>query len=90
MIQTQKARKLEAACGPFSQGRQDWKSCCSFRFSKATRVASTTNAENVQSVPRMASSTCSMTSLGNRMDLFVVAGIGNMKWFHNDLASHEK
>ena len=36
----------------------------SFRFSSATRTASTTNAENVQSVPLMASSISSITSLG--------------------------
>ena len=39
------------------------------------RTASTTKAEKVQSLPTMAFSTCSITSLGKRMDLFVVAGI---------------
>ena len=34
--------------------------------------------EGAQSVPRMASSTLSMTSLGKRMDLLVVAGILGM------------
>ena len=46
----------------------------SARFSRATRTASTTKAEKVQSLPRMASSTWEMTSLGNRMDLLVVGG----------------
>ena len=46
----------------------------SWRFSRATRTASTTKAEKVQSLPRIAFSTCSTTSLGKRMLLFVVEG----------------
>ncbi len=44
-------------------------------FSNAARTAAMTKAENVQSFPWMAVSTCSITSLGKRMVLFVVGGI---------------
>lgn len=44
------------------------------RLSRATRAASMTNAENVTSVPRMASSIPWMTSLGKRMDFDVDCG----------------
>lgn len=47
----------------------------SSRFSNATRSASMTNAENVQSRPRIAFSTPAMTSFGIRMHLFVVGGM---------------
>ena len=51
----------------------------SFSFSpssrKAFRAAAMTNAEKVQSFPAMAFSISSMTSLGNRMVLLVVAGV---------------
>ena len=42
--------------------------------SRATRTASTTNAEKVQFVPLISSSTCSIRLFGNRMLLFVVDG----------------
>ena len=44
----------------------------SFRFSKATRTASTTKAVKVQSFPLIAVSTSSITSFGNLIHLFVV------------------
>lgn len=47
----------------------------SLRLSSATRTASTTNAENVQSRPRIDSSTSSIISSGNRMLLFVECGV---------------
>lgn len=47
----------------------------SFRFSKATRTASTTKAVKVQSFPLIAVSTSSITSFGNLIHLFVVGGI---------------
>ncbi len=56
-------------------------SLCNFLFyfssnsSKAARTAAITKAEKVQSFPRMASSTCSITSFGNRMVLLVVSGM---------------
>lgn len=50
-----------------------------FRSSSAARTAAMTKAEKVQSFPRMASSTCSMTSFGNRTVLLVVGGTdGNL------------
>ena len=62
-------------------------SCCSSKFSKAMRTASTTKAEKVQSVSRMAVSTCSITSLGKRTDLLVLVGafgirFGDTKFSH--------
>lgn len=50
-------------------------SSSSRRLSRATRTASTTKAENVQSLPRMVSSTSDITSTGKRMLLGSVAGI---------------
>ena len=47
---------------------------CSFRSSRAERTAATTNAENVQSLPRITSSISSSISLGKRTDLLVVGG----------------
>ena len=47
----------------------------SSRSSSAWRTAAMTNAEKLQSLPRMASSTCKITSLGKRMVLFVVGGM---------------
>ena len=54
--------------------------CCCFSFCSAKScndilTDSTTKAENVQSVPRIASSTCSIIVLGKRIDLFVEVGI---------------
>lgn len=48
--------------------------CSSFKFSRATRTASTTKAENVQFVPFIAVSTSSIMSFGNRTLLLVVGG----------------
>ena len=47
----------------------------SARSSNATRVASMTKAEKDAPVPRMETSTCSMTSLGKRMVFEVVEGM---------------
>ena len=47
---------------------------CSFRSSRAERTAATTNAENVQSLPRITTSISSSISLGKRTDLLVVGG----------------
>ena len=44
----------------------------SFKFAKATRTASTTKAENVQSRLVIAFSTSSITSFGKRIDFVVV------------------
>ena len=47
----------------------------SFKFSSATLTDSITKAEKVQFLHFIASSTCSITSFGKRMHLFVVSGI---------------
>ena len=47
----------------------------SFKLSKATRTASTTNAEKVQSLPFMAVSISLITSFGNRIVLLLVGGM---------------
>lgn len=52
-----------------------WFSASSLRLSRATLVASITNAEKVAPVPRIASSTWSIISFGNRIDFGVVGGI---------------
>ena len=44
----------------------------SFRSSKAARTAAITKAEKVQSFPTITASTAAITSLGNRIVLFVV------------------
>lgn len=57
---------------PYGAGQGSDGSLC--RSSSAARTAATTKAEKVQFCPTMTSSTASITSFGNRMDLFVVAG----------------
>lgn len=55
----------------------------SFRFSRATLTASTTNAEKVQFFPLIAASTWKIRSLGKRIDLLVVGGIDGILNFFN-------
>lgn len=59
---------VSSSCNPIS-------SSSSRRLSRATRTASTTKAENVQSLPRIVSSTSDITSTGKRMLFGSVAGI---------------
>ena len=47
----------------------------SFKSSKAAVTAAMTNAEKVQSLPWMASSTCCTTLDGNRIVLLTVGGV---------------
>ena len=47
----------------------------SFKSSRAARTAAITKAENVQSLPLIAFSTSSTTSVGKRIVLLVVGGV---------------
>lgn len=57
---------------PWNFIHQDCEESSSFKFSKAIRTASMTNAEKVHSFPRIASSTSSIISFGKRIDFNVV------------------
>ena len=69
-------------CSLVSSSCASASSSSSRRLSRATRTASTTKAEKVQSLPRMVSSTSDITSTGKRMLLGSVAGILGILNFH--------
>ena len=62
-------------CSQYGHAYGSSVSSSSRRLSRATRTASTTKAEKVQSFPRMTSSTSAITSTGNRILFGSVAGM---------------